>query len=197
MAESSLCFLAWNSSDCFESFSPLNNWGSNNDSKKSDEIQATCFPICSKFKTFPQNLCTVFGLTLVIQLKFWILPLMAFMSFFCLYLLFYLLRTRLKTNSSSDLEEIFLKSALQFMTQQNWRQFQLRKYLFEKSHDANSHDVLLIWFRLFLFLSFFFRPNLILSYSLDISVPFFPMYLRWFIFWSRHLLFMREVITSN
>ena len=25
--------LAWNSSDCFESFSPLNNWGSNNGSK--------------------------------------------------------------------------------------------------------------------------------------------------------------------
>ena len=32
--------VAWNSSDCFESFSPLNNWGSNNDSKKSHEIQA-------------------------------------------------------------------------------------------------------------------------------------------------------------
>ena len=31
--------VAWNSSDCFESFSPL-NWGSNNDSKWSDEIQA-------------------------------------------------------------------------------------------------------------------------------------------------------------
>ena len=32
--------VAWNSSDCFESFSPL-YWGSNNDSKESDEIQAT------------------------------------------------------------------------------------------------------------------------------------------------------------
>ena len=36
-------FIAWNSSDCFESFSPLNNWGSNNDSKSSDEIQASDF----------------------------------------------------------------------------------------------------------------------------------------------------------
>ena len=36
--------LAWNSSDCFESFSPLNNWGSNNDSQLSDEIQATNNP---------------------------------------------------------------------------------------------------------------------------------------------------------
>lgn len=81
-----------------------------------------CFPICSKFTTFLQDLCKVFGLTLVIELKFWILPLLAFMSFFYHYLLFYLLRTRLKTNSSSDLEEIFstfLKGALQFMTQQN------------------------------------------------------------------------------
>ena len=31
--QKSAFFLAWNSSDCFESFSPLNNWGSNNDSK--------------------------------------------------------------------------------------------------------------------------------------------------------------------
>ena len=94
-----------------------------------------CIPTCSKFTTFLQNLRKVFGLTLVKELKFWILPLLAFMSFSYLYLLFYLLRTRLKTNSSSDLEEIFstfLKGALQFMTQQNWRQFQSRKYLFEK-----------------------------------------------------------------
>ena len=135
-----------------------------------------CIPTCSKFTTFLQNLRKVFGLTLVKELKFWILPLLAFMSFVCLSLLFYLLRTRLKTNSTSDLEEIFstfLKGALQFVTQQNWRQFQLRKYLFEKSHDAKSHDVLLIWFRLFLFLSFFFRRNLILSYSLDVLAPFF------------------------
>ena len=41
-----------------------------------------CIPTCSKFTTFLQNLCKVFGLTLVIELKFWILPLMAFMSFF-------------------------------------------------------------------------------------------------------------------
>lgn len=41
-----------------------------------------CFPICFKFTTFLQNLCEVFGLTLVIELKFWILPLLAFMSFF-------------------------------------------------------------------------------------------------------------------
>ena len=120
--------------------------------------------------------------------------------FFYLYLLFYLLRTRLKTNSSSHLEEIFLtflKSALQFMTQQNWRQFQLRKYLFEKftwRYEPWRTSCLVPVVSLpFVFLS-------AKSYSLIFSWYFgsiFLMYIRWYIFWSWHLLFMREVITSN
>jgi len=84
-----------------------------------------CFPICSKFTTFLQNLCKVFGLMWAYfgnRTEILDSASAGVYVLFYHYLLFYLLRTRLKTNSLSDLEEIFstfLKGALQFMTQQN------------------------------------------------------------------------------